>query len=312
MQETETQLSNLFQTVGRVLKENQESLNAADELNHNHGDNMVANFRIISRALTETEGETPSKQLDFASQKLKKKAQSGSAQMYAEGLARAANQLQGQDAITSKNAMSLVQSLLGGGATAEMEPAAQDDLMAGILGSLTNSSFSTTQSTQQIESAPQDQLGELLGSLLGGAASPQQSEHSAGTGSSDLLSGLMGSLLGGSTQYPAPEQSPIPQTSDPLSSLMGALMGGNTSQPSASHSSEGQSEGGLNLNTLFTAGLAYLQANQQGASTGEALVQAVLAGSHMNTSPHHSQSGHMVASTLISTLGNMLSGKGQD
>ena len=230
--------------------------------------------------------------------------------MYAEGLARAADQLQGQDAITSKNAMSLVQSLLGGGVTSEIEPAAQDDMMAGILGSLTSSSFPTNQTYQQVESVPQDQLGDLLGSLLGGTAEPQQSVHTAGAGSSDLLSGLMGSLLGGSTQIPAPEQSSIPQTSDPLSSLMGALMGGNAFQPSASHSSEDQSEGGLNLNTLLTAGLAYMQANQQGASTGEALVQAVLAGSQMNTTPHHSQSGQLVASTLISTLGNMLGGKG--
>ena len=57
MQETEIQLSSLFKTVGSVLKENQKSLNAADELNHNHGDNMVANFRVISRALKEKEGE---------------------------------------------------------------------------------------------------------------------------------------------------------------------------------------------------------------------------------------------------------------
>jgi len=39
--------------------------------------------------------------------------------------------------------------------------------MAGILGSLTKSSFPTNQSNQQVESVPQDQLVDLLGSLFG-------------------------------------------------------------------------------------------------------------------------------------------------
>ncbi len=311
MPETEVQLSSLFKEVGVVLKENQESLNQADDLNHNHGDNMVKNFRVISRALKEKEGETPSNQLAYASQKLSKKTSSGSAQIYTEGLARAADRLQGQDAVTSKNAMSLVQALLGGGADTEMGPSAQEDLMTGLLGSLQSGTFPSNQSNQQVESAPQDPLNELMGSLLGGGSSSQPSGQSAETGSSDLLGGLMGSLIGGGTQFSASEQSSNTQSSDLLGSLMGALMGGNVPQPAAQTANQNQSEGGLNLNTLMNAGLAYMQANQQGASTTEALVQAVLAGSQMNTSPHHSQSGQLVASTLISTLGNLMGGKGK-
>ena len=64
--------------------------------------------------------------------------------------------------------------------------------------------------------------------------------------------------------------------------------------------------GGIDLNTLLSAGMAFVQAKQQGAAPTEALIQALMAGSQLNASPHHSQSGHLVANSLLSTISSML------
>jgi hypothetical protein len=44
-------LATLFGGVTKALAENQASLNEADSYNHDHGDNMVQNFKVISKAL---------------------------------------------------------------------------------------------------------------------------------------------------------------------------------------------------------------------------------------------------------------------
>ena len=68
-----------------------------------------------------------------------------------------------------------------------------------------------------------------------------------------------------------------------------------------------QQSGGIDLNMLLNAGMAFFQARQQGAAPVDALVQAVMAGSQMQSSAHHSQSGQLVAGTLLNAIGSMLS-----
>lgn len=53
MAEAEVDLAKLFSAVTRDLKGNQAALNQADAYNHNHGDNMVKNFKAITKALKE-------------------------------------------------------------------------------------------------------------------------------------------------------------------------------------------------------------------------------------------------------------------
>ncbi|MBN2549379.1 MAG: DAK2 domain-containing protein [Anaerolineales bacterium] len=283
MPETEIDLARLFNTVAKALQENQASLNETDAYNHNHGDNMVNNFKVITRAVKRKKGATPSEQLAYASQVLGKKSGSGSARLYTQGLAQAAAQLQGQQAVTPQNAVTLVQSLMGGNAAAP-------------------------QVSQPAQPQSSDMLGGLMGALLGGGASAPQPSQPAEAQSSDMLGGLMGALLGGGASAPQPSQPAQPQSSDMLGGLMGALLGGETAQTQPQSGSQAGG-GGFDLGTLLTAGAAYMQANQQGASPIEALIQAVMAGSQMNNAPHHSQSGQLVASTLISTIGSMLGGK---
>jgi len=277
----EVDLTTLFNTVTKTLRGNQTSLNEADAFNHDHGDNMVKNFKVITKALKEKQGASPSEQLTHASEVLRQSSTSGSAQLYSQGLTQAANQLQGQRAITAQNAMSLVQALIGGQQAAQPAETQSPDLLGGLMGSLLGGGASQPPAAQPAETQPSDLLGGLLGSLLGGGASQPPAAQPAETQSPDLLGGLMGSLLGGGA-------SEAPSQAEP-----------------------GSQGGGINLNTLLSAGAAYLQASQQGATPPQALINAVMAGSQMNASPHHTQSGQLVASTLISTLGKILGGKRQ-
>jgi hypothetical protein len=124
-------LASLFNVATRALAANQSSLNQADTENQNHGDNMVQAFSMISQALAGQQDASPSQQLSHASQYLAQHGKSGSAQVYSQGLAQAAQQFQGQSAVTPDNAMMLVQSLLGGG----QQPASQGgDLLGALLG----------------------------------------------------------------------------------------------------------------------------------------------------------------------------------
>lgn len=125
-------LSSLFSTAAKTLASNRSALNQADFENQNHGDNMVEAFKLISKAMASQRGTSPSDQLRYASDYLSQNANSGSAHVYAQGLAQAANQFQGQQAITPDNALLLIQSLLGGGQQASPQGGA--DLLGSLLG----------------------------------------------------------------------------------------------------------------------------------------------------------------------------------
>lgn len=127
-----TDLSALFGAAAQALAANQPSLNQADTENQNHGDNMVQAFNMIAQSMADQRGRAPSTQLRHASQVLAQNAQSGSGQVYAQGLAQAAQQFRGQKAVTPDNAMVLIQSLLGGGQQPASQPGA--DLLGTLLG----------------------------------------------------------------------------------------------------------------------------------------------------------------------------------
>jgi hypothetical protein len=251
MSEQEVDLTGLFNAVTKALKTEQGSLNEADSYNHDHGDNMVKNFKVITKAVKQKQGASPSEQLSYASEVLAKKSSSGSANLYSQGLAQAATQLMGQSSVNSSNAMNMVQALIGGG-----------------------------QASKQGEKAGSgDMLGSLLGGLMGGGQSAAPQAQQAEGQSGDMLSGLMGSLLGG---------------------------GGGGGQSTSS----GQG-GGLDLGSLLSVGASLLGGGQGGGQGGGlgSLVNALVGGSAMGSSTHHSQSGNVVVSTLISVLGKVLSGK---
>jgi len=228
MSEQEVDLSKLFNAVTKALKTEQASLNEADTYNHDHGDNMVTNFKVITKALKQKQGVSPSEQLSYASEVLRKKSTSGSANLYSQGLAQAATQLMGQSSVNSSNAMSMVQALIGGGKpAAQAENAASSDMLGQLLGGLMGGGGGGGQA-QQAESQSGDMLSGLVGSLLGGGSGGGQSASSGQGGGLDLGSLLSAgaSLLGGGQ-------------GGGLGSLIGSLVGGSAMGGSAHHSQSG-------------------------------------------------------------------------
>jgi len=154
-------LDQVFQTVTSALSSKQAQLNQADTYNQDHGDHMVEIFEVITQAMQEKKGVDPADQLEYASQLLRQKSQSGSAKMYAQNLHQASKRFQGQQ-LTSENGLQLIESLLG--TQAETPEAAQPQAGAGALGS-------------------------LLGGLMGGGTQEQE-----GIGAGDLLTAGMAFL----------------------------------------------------------------------------------------------------------------------
>jgi hypothetical protein len=123
-------------------------------------------------------------------------------------------------------------------------------------------------STVAPQAQPQPNVGgDLLQTLLGGA--------SATTGGQ--VSGTGGDLLG---------------------SLLGGLTGGGSAPQS------GQ-QGQIDIGQLLNAGMAFAQAKKAGRSNLDAILNAVVASSKMNTSPARAQSGALVANTLLQALSKM-------
>ena len=126
-------LSKIFSAVTQTLAENQTTLNKADEYNQNHGDNMVDIFNLISGAVGKAPQGDVASGLSLASELLGDK-KSGSAAMYAKGLAQAAEYFQGQD-LDASQLMPLLQTLLGGGeASVSKGPGGLLDSLVGSLG----------------------------------------------------------------------------------------------------------------------------------------------------------------------------------
>jgi hypothetical protein len=115
------------------------------------------------------------------------------------------------------------------------------------------------------------------------------------------MSQLLGGLLGGQMGQGSQPAATMPASSGDIGSLFGSLLGGQ--QMSAGN------QDGLDMGDLLNAGMAFFQARQQGASTVQALAQALMSGSQMANAAHHNQSGQLVAETLINVIGSMAGGK---
>ena len=126
-----TDLSKIFNIAAKTLSANRAALNEADNLNQNHGDNMVEVFNTVSRALARERGSTPSEQLRYAGEYLSQNANNGSAHLYSQGLAQAARQFEGQQALTPNNILMLLQALLAGGQ--QGSPRDSNDMLGSLL-----------------------------------------------------------------------------------------------------------------------------------------------------------------------------------
>ena len=125
-------LVKLFSAVAETLVENQASLNKADEYNQDHGDHMVDIFQSITGAVKEAPNNDLASGLATASKLLTEKP-SGSAAVYAKGLAQAAETFQGKD-LDINSILPLLQTMLGGGEAKVSQGAG--GLLDSVMGSL--------------------------------------------------------------------------------------------------------------------------------------------------------------------------------
>ena len=232
-------LLTMFKAASRSLKQNKEALNQADDYNHNHGDNMVSIFRVITKAMETKKDASAADQLEYASQLLRQNPTSGSAVAYSEGLERAAEKFQGKQ-VTPDSAVELISALMGAGSGQ-----AQSNSPAGdLLGTLLGGSGSTSQS-----GSSGDMLGSLIGGLMGGGASSQQSSGGIDTG--DLIN--IGMQL--FQAYQASSGKPSSQSGGGLAGgLLNTLLS-NSSMGSSSHRSE---SGKLVVDALLKIASQYL------------------------------------------------------
>jgi hypothetical protein len=289
MAKKQVELADIFQEVTQTLAQNQQVLNAADELNHDHGTNMVGTFETITQALQEKQGKSSRIALAHASKKVVKNSTSGSGQLYGQALAQAATQFKGKK-MDTQGAVQLLQTLIGGGQAGQQgQQAAGGDLLGSLLGSQAGGAQPKPQ--QSPRPSGDDPLGSLVGSTMGGSSSQKPQDQQTPGG--DLLGSLMGNLMGGTQSQP--QQSQPSSGGDLLGSLLGGLTGGGSTGAGASD--------GLDLGDLLNAGMSYMQAKESGGSTAEALIQAFVSASGMGRSAYRTQSTTLVVDSYLKALG---------
>ncbi len=207
-------LLDLFKDVSASLKENQSTLNDADDYNHDHGDHMVEIFEVITEAMKEKKNADPADQLEYAAQLLRNKSQSGSAQMYVKGLTQASKELSGKQALDLDNVVPLMQMLLGGGEAQIVTQTKSGSGLGDILGSLLGGAAPAS------EASDADQ-GLDLSDLLGAGLSYMQTKQSGGSDIEALTKALVGGSQMGSKPYRA--QSSELVTNTVLQMLSGML-----------------------------------------------------------------------------------------
>jgi len=204
MAKNQIDLFSLFNQVTKTMQDSKASLNKADTYNHDHGDNMVNIFEVITQAMKEKKSADPADQLEYAASLLRKQAKSGSGKLYAAGVNAAAKQMVGKD-LNAGSIMSMVQTILGAGeAPTTSKSAASGDVLGSLLGSLVGGGKTGSQDDGL-------DLGDLLGSLTGAGKAD------------DGKDGLdLGDLLGAGMSYMSAKQS----GKSTMEALTGALVSG--------------------------------------------------------------------------------------
>lgn len=180
-QPTRIDLAKLFGAVANNLGEQRETLNQADTYNNDHGDHMVEIFEVVTQAVKEKRNADPADQLAYASEILRRR-KSGSAQVYANSFANAAQQFQGQP-VTTNNAGMLLQTLLGGSQSPAQGTGGGGDMLGALLGGLTGQP-----SQQQGSSDDGIDIGDLLNAGMAFMSAKQQGSSTAEAAINALLS----------------------------------------------------------------------------------------------------------------------------
>ncbi|MCX7791719.1 MAG: dihydroxyacetone kinase subunit L [Chloroflexaceae bacterium] len=254
----------LFEAMTQNLERDRDNLNQLDRDDNDTGDNMVANFRLVTATLQQEinrEGETDlGVALGQAAQTLRSEGRGGTAGIYADGLAEAANRLSGKSSFTLDDLLPLLEGLARGAQQSGRQPGE---------GSLLDVLLPAIGSYSQAKRAGQSDLEAMLSALLEarrgatgtasastgygrGAGRDTRGEIDPGAaGAASLLEGLLGALLqsamrgqaggaGAPGKYSGPSTLPQTETGtgetrpqapassgNPILDILGGLFGGN-------------------------------------------------------------------------------------
>ena len=210
-------LSELFGAALQSVMAHRQEINDLDGYNGNHGDNMVENMRMVVEALQEKSTQPPAEALGYASQKLQTNGRGGTSQYYAQGLGRAADQVQGRSTLEENDVVSIVQSILGAipsqGGQQQQQPQPGGGVLEQILG---------------MAGAQQPQAGgSVLEQILGMAGAQQpQAGPAAGPLDDGLdLGDVLGALVPAGLAFLQAKQTGADPASAVGRALIGALMG---------------------------------------------------------------------------------------
>ena len=109
---------------------------------------------------------------------------------------------------------------------------------------------------------------------------------------------LIQALMGGGQPAQQVQQQ---QSGGGLGNILGSLLGGGQQQEA-----QQQQDQGLDLGDLLQAGMSFMGTKARGGSNLEAIVNAVVSNSAMANNSHRSQSGSLVANTLLQTIAGMV------
>jgi hypothetical protein len=112
------------------------------------------------------------------------------------------------------------------------------------------------------------------------------SKAAAEFSNNDLTAGNIGNLV---KAILGTEDDKGTQAANQLGSLLSGATGDNQTQEKKS----------LGIDELFRAGLSFFQTKQNGGSTSDAVINAMIAASPMGQSAHRAQSGMLVGSTIM-------------
>jgi dihydroxyacetone kinase-like protein len=242
----------LFDAATRNVQQDRDHLNSLDTADGDVGDNMAANFQLVTETLAQAVRQAGPQAdaglaLRQAAEALNRRGRGATAPIYAQGLQDAAQRLQGKSGFSIEDLMPLLEGLLSGTQQASGaqpgEGSMLDTLLPGIMAYM--------QAKQAGDSDTQALLKALL-SLRRGANSTTLSPKGYGSGggtdttgrvdpgaagAASFLEGLFGALLNSALQQGQPQQRTVPPQSQPqqpsqpqfpggdLSDLLGQLFG---------------------------------------------------------------------------------------
>ena len=111
MAEQSFDLGDIFNVALQGMMSKRQLVNDLDGYNGNHGNNMVVNLDLITKALKAQPDRNPSDALAYAANQLRTEGQGGTSQYYTKGLEQAAQRLEGHSSVSQGDVMDLLQTL---------------------------------------------------------------------------------------------------------------------------------------------------------------------------------------------------------